>query len=97
VAITSETGDMQGELDLVWENLLPAMKDGPLPGDKEAQTRLRHTLAALALPPTQGLPASPLAPKISGKTFQTEANPAGVQSVSFRFQHVRISVSCRVV
>jgi CubicO group peptidase (beta-lactamase class C family) len=49
VAITGESGDLQGELDLVWEHLLPAMKDAPLPADNTAQTRLREKLGALAL------------------------------------------------
>ena len=88
LAITSETSDAQGELDLVWEHLLPAMKDSPLPGDKAAQTRLRQALGALALPLPQGRPAAPLARKISGQTFKIEANanPAGVQTVWFRFE-----------
>ena len=34
VAITAETGDMQSELDLVWDHLLPAMKEQPLPRDR---------------------------------------------------------------
>jgi CubicO group peptidase (beta-lactamase class C family) len=86
VAITSETGDMQGELNLVWDFLLPAMKDHPLPADGPSQERLRHTLAALALPLAEGKADSPMAAKISGKIFKTESNPKGVQSVLFRFQ-----------
>ena len=31
IAITAKTGNMQGQLDLVWEHLLPAFHDEPLP------------------------------------------------------------------
>jgi CubicO group peptidase (beta-lactamase class C family) len=86
VAITCETNDMQGELNLVWDFLLPAMQDHPLPADGPSQDQLRRALGALALPLAEGGVDSPLAAKISGKTFKTETNPAGVQSVSFRFQ-----------
>jgi len=86
VAITCETGDMQSELNLVWDFLLPAMQDNPLPADGAAQERLRQKLAALALPLPDGKADSPLAVNISGKTFKIGTNPAGTQSVSLRFQ-----------
>jgi CubicO group peptidase (beta-lactamase class C family) len=86
VAITCETGNMQGELNLVWDFLLPAMQDQPLPADGPTQERLRRALAGLALPLAEGKATSPRANQISGKTFKTESNSEGVQSVSFRFQ-----------
>ncbi len=86
VAITCETGDMQSELNLVWDFLLPAMQDHPLPADAASQDRLRQQLAALALPLPDGKPDSPLALNISGKTFKIQTNPAGAQTVSLRFQ-----------
>jgi hypothetical protein len=86
VAITSESGDMQGELNLVWEHLLPAMKESALPEDEPAHSQLRRALAALALPLPEGRPASPLLPGISGKTFTIGENPAGVQKISLRFE-----------
>ena len=54
VAITAETSDMQGELDLVWQHLLPAMKPQPLPRDPQSQAKLRQTLSSLALTPPRG-------------------------------------------
>ena len=51
VAITAETSDMQGELDLVWDHLLPAMKAQPLPRDRQSEARLQQTLASLTLAP----------------------------------------------
>ncbi len=86
VAITCETGNMQDELNLVWEHLLPAMQPGPLPADGTAQSLLRRKLASLALPLPPATPPPPVAARVSGKRFQTETNPAGVQSVSFHFR-----------
>lgn len=87
VAITSETGDMGGELNLVWEYLLPALNDSPLPDDISADAELKRRLAALALLPPRGQTFSPLAKQISGKTFQLESNKAGVLGISFHFHH----------
>ncbi len=50
VAINAEVGNMQSEIDLVWEHLLPAMQAQPLPPDAATHARLQQTLAALALP-----------------------------------------------
>jgi CubicO group peptidase (beta-lactamase class C family) len=86
VAITCETSNMQAELNLVWDFLLPAMTGNPLPADGPSQERLRQKLAALALALPDGKADSPLAAKISGKTFKTETNPGGTQSVSLRFE-----------
>jgi hypothetical protein len=85
VAITSQTADMQNELNLVWDHLLPAIKDTALPADREAQAQLGHELASLALPLPQARTASPMADKISGKTFRIEPADAGAQTVSFFF------------
>lgn len=86
VVITSESSSMQGELDLVWKHLLPAMKEKPLPVDPPAETALKEKLAGLALLPPKAQPASSVAARISGKSFRVEPNDAGVQSLSFAFE-----------
>jgi CubicO group peptidase (beta-lactamase class C family) len=91
VAITCETSNMQVELNLVWDYLLPAMKDHPLPADEPSQDRLRQKLAALALPWPEGKADSPLAAKISGKTFKTESNSGRAKRLApISRRHVRI-------
>lgn len=85
IAMTGESGDMQGELDLVWEHLLPAVKDAPLPADAAAQTRLKDTLSALTLAIPKGQRTSPTADRVSGKTFQIEPNIAGLESAMLTF------------
>ena len=86
IAITSECGDMQGQLDLVWEHLLPAMKGSPLPADRPAQAQLQQTLSSLALTPPRGQTSSPVVGTTSGKTFRIDPNDLGLLSASFVFQ-----------
>jgi hypothetical protein len=85
VAITAETSDMQSELDLVWQHLLPAMKPQPLPRDAQLQAELGRTLSSLALTPPAGQPDSPLAGRVSGRTFKLGSNDLGLQSAWFVF------------
>lgn len=85
LAITCETPDMQDEINLVWEHLLPAMQEGKLPADPESAARLKSVLAELNLPLVSGERSSLLVPDISGKTFVAEPNEAGIESVSFQF------------
>jgi len=85
LAITSGLGDMQTPLNLVWDILLPAMQDSPLPQNAEVQQQLEDKLASLQLKTVPGEASSNLAKKLSGSTFQFEPNDRGMQSVSFDF------------
>lgn len=49
VAITALTGDMQAELNVVWDKLLPAFHDKRLRADKTEQLKLKDTLSNLAV------------------------------------------------
>jgi CubicO group peptidase (beta-lactamase class C family) len=50
VAITADTRDMQAELNVVWDNLLPAFKAAPLPENPGEQAKLKQLLPTLAVP-----------------------------------------------
>jgi CubicO group peptidase (beta-lactamase class C family) len=47
IAITSQTGQLQGELDLVWEKLLPAFGASALPENAAEQANLKEKLTNL--------------------------------------------------
>ena len=47
IAITAHTGDMQSELNFVWDFLLPAFSDKPLPENPDEQAKLQETLGKL--------------------------------------------------
>ena len=86
IAITGESSDMQGELNLVWEHLLPAMKDAPLPADDAAQKQISERMAGLALPLPAGAFTSPITASLSGKSFRLDTNSLGLEKVTFTFE-----------
>ena len=49
IAMTAKTGNMQKQLDLVWEHLLPALQDEPLAENTAEAARLHDTLSNLKL------------------------------------------------
>ena len=51
IAITAQTGQMQKELDLVWEKLLPAFRAEPLAEDSAEHEKLKQTAAQLVAHP----------------------------------------------
>jgi CubicO group peptidase (beta-lactamase class C family) len=53
IAITAQTGQMQGELDLVWKILLPAFQPKPLPADAAELEKLKQTAANLTAHPAK--------------------------------------------
>jgi hypothetical protein len=86
LAITGESSDLQGELDLVWKHILPAFKEAPLPEDEQATAKLKERLGSLALKvPTAGKPSSPRAANISGKTFKLDANDMKAATLALTF------------
>jgi CubicO group peptidase (beta-lactamase class C family) len=82
VAITSGTKDMGAVMNLVWNDLLPALQTKrlhPSPGDHK---RLQQTLAALSVRPQQGSTTSPLAAQVTGRRFVFAANDRKIESLS---------------
>lgn len=78
IVMTSENKNMQGQLDLVWQHLLPAFDaKSPLPDDKLV-TRLK----TLKLSPPKGRKKSPL---IKSNGFTLEPNELGLKMISFGF------------
>ena len=51
VAITADTGNLQGELDAIWDHLLAAFQSKPLAEDAASQQKLREAVANLAAHP----------------------------------------------
>ena len=47
IAITANPGDMQAELNVVWEKLLPAFQDKPLADNPVDQAKLKHIVSEL--------------------------------------------------
>ncbi|MCA9140744.1 MAG: serine hydrolase [Planctomycetales bacterium] len=47
IAITANTGDMQAELNIVWDKLLPAFTDSPLDDNPQEKAQLKNTIETL--------------------------------------------------
>jgi hypothetical protein len=85
LAITGGYADMQQVMDLAWEHLLPVMSADTLPENAVSHAVLTDRLVQLSLPPVQGQATSAIASKVSGRTYQVEANQYGMQTLSLSF------------
>jgi CubicO group peptidase (beta-lactamase class C family) len=53
VAITADTGNMQGELNAIWDKLFPAFGADALPEDSSGQEKLKRAISHLEAHPTK--------------------------------------------
>ncbi len=93
LAITSQTDNMQGVLDLVWEHLLPALHDAPLAENASAAKALQAKLAGFALPAPAGSASAKPEKNFSGKTFTLEANERNIKRIGFTFDNGACTVT----
>ncbi len=86
LAINSGVGDMQAVLNVVWEQLLPAMGPDPLPVNPKASEALNQKLKNLSIQPAQDPGISPNDSKRSGRRITFEENLLQIEAVSFDFE-----------
>ncbi|MDB6137306.1 MAG: class beta-lactamase-related serine hydrolase [Verrucomicrobiaceae bacterium] len=82
IVMTGESHEMQGELDLVWQHLLPACQPKALPA---VENQLSTNLAKLTLALPRGHPILATAASLSAKTFKLDANDLGLTSLNITF------------
>ena len=87
LSIHAGLGDMQKEIDLVWEHIVPMLAKGERPG---AAAKAR--CASLELPTVKG--AREGAERYCGRDYLLEANPKGLKSV--RLETAADGWTCRV-
>jgi CubicO group peptidase (beta-lactamase class C family) len=85
VAITSGTKDMAAVMNLVWDKLLPAMQDQPLPRDDGNLNQLKNTLAHLTMHLPSGSAAPGPAAPMSGRKYVFPANDQKIESAALTF------------
>jgi hypothetical protein len=49
MAITADTKNMQAELNVVWDKLLPAFQNAPLAPNADEEAKLKKTLSNLSV------------------------------------------------
>ncbi len=92
LAITSGVGNMQEVLNVVWEELLPAMGASALPADADTQHKLRERLNGLKLKPPEGKRTSQMANIVSGTLYRFKKNQAGIKDLCLDFGPVQFRV-----
>ncbi len=93
IAITSETPDMQDELNLVWEYLLPSIKENKLPENSALYSTLKQKLDSLALPMAVVGKSPDIISKISGNTISLDPNDKQIETINFQF----VDNTCKVL
>jgi CubicO group peptidase (beta-lactamase class C family) len=93
LAITSGTSDMGAIMNLVWDKLLPGLKEKPLEENKDAFNALQSKLRSLSLSLIKGEPASPLAESISNQVYKMEPNKEGITEMLINLQPDSQSIS----
>jgi CubicO group peptidase (beta-lactamase class C family) len=85
VAITCESQDLQDELNLVWEYLLPSIDDEKLSKNEESDEKLKQILSSLSVKmPAAGID-SQLQSEISGKKYTIDSNDRRLEDITFSF------------
>ena len=87
VVLTAAATNTQEELNLVWDHLLPALQDKPLPEDKKASAELAKKIATLSGLKTSSPGHSALMKRISGKGIELIQNETGVKALSILFKN----------
>ncbi|POY37907.1 serine hydrolase [Solitalea longa] len=93
LAITSGTKDMGAIMNLVWEHLLPALKESSLPENKETQTALQSKLSKLSLSEVKGEASSPISKSVSEKPYTMAPNGEHITSIRFNLKSKTPSVT----
>ena len=93
LAITADTQGMDtGNADILnafWNIVYPRLSDVPLPDDKESLDAINLFFKDAKLLVVDGALNSPIASRISGKTYRMRPNPAGITDVRFEMYHGR--------
>ena len=86
---TADTQDVAGASGMIirtfFETVAASLSDGSLPEDAVAQAGLEKALGGLELVTAPGTPFSPVADKISGKTYRLFDSFCGWRDVRFEF------------
>jgi hypothetical protein len=86
IAIASGLGNMQAVLNVIWENLLPAMECEPLSVDAVLLKTLGNKLSSLALLPPKSTYGSDSSNKVSGVTYEVQENELAINTVKLLFE-----------
>ena len=87
--------DMQSVMNLIWEQILPSMRSGPLPPNPQAHAKLQAKLASLMLTPQPGQPTAALAAKVSGQHYFFAPNDQQIEAITLEFGEKQDALTIR--
>ena len=92
IAITGGVSDIQAVLNLIWEYLLPAMKNVSLPVERSSQMTLEKKLCSLKLAIPEGKEFDHIVYKVSGTRYILEQNSLNLKDIIFVFDKNRCTI-----
>ena len=93
VAVTAGLRDMQAEMNVLWDTLLPALAaDRELPADTNGHARLTDRLSSLRLPTPTGTATSARGAAVSGVAFRLDGT-AGLTALELHVTDGRVEGS----
>jgi CubicO group peptidase (beta-lactamase class C family) len=93
LVMTAGLADMQSQMDVAWEHLLPALgSPGPLPADAAAVAALAARVSSLGITPPGGAAATATSARVNGRTYRLPRNPAGIESVTLEAESDRTAL-----
>ncbi len=95
VVLTAAAANTQEEMNLVWDNLLPAMQDEALPVDKRASEELAKKIATLSCPVAPSTVNPGVQKSISGHKIEVAENELGIRdfNVAIKDNAARILIT----
>jgi len=85
LVVNSESWDMQKQMTLMWEHVLPALQASPLPENASDFQALKNDLNNLSLPVVKGSVSSSLTKKYNGAKIKFDTNEFGVTEMQLKF------------
>jgi hypothetical protein len=82
VAITAGTRNLQGVLDVIWAEILPALQAKALPADAGAHARLQQKLSSLTLRTPVAITEPSQAQSVAGKRYVFPSNAQAIESLT---------------
>jgi hypothetical protein len=83
LAVTCESWNMQKNMTVIYETILPAMQKEKIAENANAQKALQTQLKMLELPVVRGVSNKTSAQKYNGKSYAIDKNPFDVNNISF--------------
>jgi CubicO group peptidase (beta-lactamase class C family) len=97
IAITSGVGNMQAVLNLVWDKLLPAMSEAPVPAEEENHRKLVAKMKSLSLPTPKTTASARPPVGVSGAMYQFPTNEQKIDALGLELgEGDSVTLLCKI-